>query len=1734
MKKTVFGLALSVLLVLLSGCSESILDSVGRETSARDDEATPNFNMTASDALRLTATHGLRRKITLSWNAVPDAYTYKIYSDETPYGEFSLLQKTLRAKIQQPIKVLQDDGTTKDDPTGKKEIVNNTEDTLMVEESTDIYYIVKAFDKEGNLMVQSASCHGTSLAKVTLTVDSSEESQVVTWFADNCTERTYKSLMMYEITCYEDAECTKVADLGAGQESVIVKKATDPDANTATFNNLLNGNKYHYKVTSYLSSAPESTEISEVMDAETSQAVTPSAVTDLSATKGLSTSWIKLSFKLPGLTNIKTKEGKFEAKPLYFIIERRSEGSREYTPIVQYLGVYKGSEEKDKTEAAKKGLKAGEYRFNCAVASTASEDLSQVVKMGATAEEDAANFEITRGNTTNNEMFKQFVSEFVPGATVTYIDTGATVADPDAKLRRDANYEYRVRSFTDQGEKYDKKASVVEGKSAQITGADSGFLIAASTLEVKGIPTFEKNADGTLSTTKISSWEVNIKSNYDDKGLSFSYALARRRTPFPTQDAPNPAAGEWELVTHTYDLATIQNYHDKDRDENGQEKFNFEGKDEETLKTTVFGNYAYKLLILGSTVTAEKATKAIENDTLTSDDENKVLYEVIKTASNVPIANSSEYIPTIKAFNAESGYRDKFVLYFDYKPGFTYFLRAEDSADAFTAEDTAVGNAIITSEGKLISWDKVGTNSEGRELTSDDYSNTWTLKTKDKDGKEISIVEGGPTDKGDSFLEGRKVLRYEVPAASGTKKSFKLTVRNGIDVSAVVTDVKTLGTPAPYQYSWYYDRIVVRWKMVQEANVGEGDIADNAAVSTGFVVKYQYKPADSATDEVKNTWVTSNLAIKKISGKGEDMVFECVIDKPAGYNDYTKAGLAINVCVTAKSKIVDVKNDTATTAIMRVVGPALMATQVEVPTITGNVQTMGLSWLPVEGPEDMSYGVYRARYSDLDATTLATENGDDGGEAKHTYNFQKSNSPSAVPCEDAATSLASGRVTFTDTSVASIATADKDNAYKKEQYNIVLGRPYAYIAVPLIGYKGMTGTFEEPKFAVKDNAIEVTVGGDNTGKVTYTNVTPLVNATLGFGLKVTASKLTSDRQITVKWTRPYWAALSAKDPKTLSNERKTVLAKLAANPYYNKPAVYFRRTHGRAEDRHWNSSGDSLTNTVASWTKAYSINNGSDAELQAATYAQDFFVTYGQQNTLTSNGACPIDNAAAYTEYLAKFIDTTPGLNYPKVGGVPLTEPANKGYTKAVYFNPVPGPSAPAGYDVDTRFYSEYISLGWDYEDRVLGPTLFKLYMMNYNIDGAWHEVCQAERSSTAVMVGESRVLGLQKKVVADAPHLEDVTKEFAFSVAKDGVTYNGVWLTPSAILAQARYEDKDNHLLAGRTKDGFGNTSNVRGGGLLKVLRDARHFYKLEATFEGKDEPEVYGLNTDNVTPMRYTYRNITDEELAKATLLTLAYWTKDVNGSHTTGTSGMGTGESADYASIDAKYFETGSVAWSQNMASKLRLKINNAVCKWESTAIPAGKQVISSIALSHTSDELSGRKTAGTWWYISSNQDCDGGGKPNYDNNKLLQIGTTPYGNFPDSIKASYTSNVGVAIDGSNDEIQMHVQVTHGETLTLNYAFVTDWELTGWGIFGATKHIKSTWINLTEGNTTTKIDCAKYTKDKNDDEWRHHNGIISTYFAPWFPGSIGERGWSGNNSDWGKACGWWPVEGDTPPSL
>lgn len=296
----------------------------------------------------------------------------------------------------------------------------------------------------------------------------------------------------------------------------------------------------------------------------------------------------------------------------------------------------------------------------------------------------------------------------------------------------------------------------------------------------------------------------------------------------------------------------------------------------------------------------------------------------------------------------------------------------------------------------------------------------------------------------------------------------------------------------------------------------------------------------------------------------------------------------------------------------------------------------------------------------------------------------------------------------------------------------------------------------------------------------------------------------------------------------------------------------------------------------------------------------------------------------------------------------------------------------------DRYYYSERFSLNqYSKEEKKQGFDKAEIFMLNTNKKDGWKKIAELNPSNFSI-----------KETLSNAEYDLNIEKPTNFDLI----------LTPATI------------------KNGGTNTK-----GLLQVLRDAKHYYMLKAsrTFtdsEGKTKTLETSVGSDGSI---YAYRQITDEELVKSTMLVIAdAFNITSEGNTTQGAEGSFWWSSSYNAAI-----------WNE-----LKMKINSYIHSWNQlpnnsltiTQLPAFIKILAP-------NESNATMGVRNLWKSKIDFLCTSGEK-SFNSSKLIPL-TIENTNIPLS---SYSGTVNFAVFGSNadekkNNSQFSVTVEHNGSQT-----------------------------------------------------------------------------------------------------
>lgn len=290
-----------------------------------DAPSIPNEKTTAGGTLSaptgLKASQGLKRKISLSWNAVDGAKRYYIYKASNPNEEFVQVGET--AEITYEIKV--SPGTT------------------------DYYRVVAAKSDGTRSPISAMSEAGASLALPVFSgADVDESTITVYWDMENASY--YKEKLRFEV---------KQEDTATGMTTSRLVSGNDPYS--CDFENLESDSKYVYSIDAYLTDAPDEKENSGKTTVATMALRRPQPP-KFTASEGEYKDKVRLSITLPPKVQVSINSdlgGIIETDyPVYFEVSRKR-GEKGAYEVIEKALYYDGSTGNEGATSGYDGYVAG-------------------------------------------------------------------------------------------------------------------------------------------------------------------------------------------------------------------------------------------------------------------------------------------------------------------------------------------------------------------------------------------------------------------------------------------------------------------------------------------------------------------------------------------------------------------------------------------------------------------------------------------------------------------------------------------------------------------------------------------------------------------------------------------------------------------------------------------------------------------------------------------------------------------------------------------------------------------------------------------------------------------------------------------------------------------------------------------------------------------------------------------------------------------------------------------------------------------------------------------------------------------------------------------------------------------------------------------------------------------------------------------------------------------------------
>ncbi len=295
-----------------------------------------------------------------------------------------------------------------------------------------------------------------------------------------------------------------------------------------------------------------------------------------------------------------------------------------------------------------------------------------------------------------------------------------------------------------------------------------------------------------------------------------------------------------------------------------------------------------------------------------------------------------------------------------------------------------------------------------------------------------------------------------------------------------------------------------------------------------------------------------------------------------------------------------------------------------------------------------------------------------------------------------------------------------------------------------------------------------------------------------------------------------------------------------------------------------------------------------------------------------------------YPPSLDKYLKSTLETRYQYKDDDVEKEPANKGYLLNVNFNAeYYGTPDGDNYKVDKNYYTEKVSWErWNFNEAKIGPEKFEIYAFNPELTIGWTKIAE----------------------IASSEVFKDSTDEILDTDIRKYQTT--VLLTPN----------------------GYNNKTKTNTTGLLKVLRNAKHYYKIVFP-QSENTPEMTLGDAKDI----YAYRQITDEELVKSVSLIMADAFNSTSENTTT------------YGSKGNLWWSGQYVSWSVPVRYALKYKISDYLHSWKK--LPAlDKSVEAYFVLSDSTDEDRGKAADQKPSFFCYKENKD------FDKSKLIPITVT----------------------------------------------------------------------------------------------------------------------------------------------
>lgn len=461
---------------LFLSCQNDLISEPNMSQIMGSKSATSSSTLLAP--IGITASHGRKRNVNLSWKAVTGAVSYNIYKADTLSSEPKQIDET-------------SDNSTSITlyPNGKSDSGSGI----------SCYFLIRSVGPSGTLSDYSSRVYGSTLGIPIITdVEQGEDgtSSTVTWWMPNCTEDTYKNNVLYEVFCFNNETATE-------KDLVFQSAPISADKNNKyTITGLTGNTTYYYQVKAYLktsySESVTDEEESEIVTKDTAHKQIPNAAENFTATKGISKDSIILSWNLPEFVDFYVNGG-YTSHPIYFTLERKliSESDKKYEKIASYIGSIIPNGTTDFTLSTAQS--SGKYYFDCSDTSKKTDN-------------------ITISASTDDSEINYDYPNYLSGYYITF---------EDSSVNNTEQYSYKITSYVD-----DANGRLISSDSSITTSG--GWLVAPIS-----ISTTAKYNDDTSDSTKYSEVDISFTASFDERELTntYAYILEENRTPF--EDSTN-------------------------------------------------------------------------------------------------------------------------------------------------------------------------------------------------------------------------------------------------------------------------------------------------------------------------------------------------------------------------------------------------------------------------------------------------------------------------------------------------------------------------------------------------------------------------------------------------------------------------------------------------------------------------------------------------------------------------------------------------------------------------------------------------------------------------------------------------------------------------------------------------------------------------------------------------------------------------------------------------------------------------------------------------------------------------------------------------------------------------------------------------------------------------------------------------------------------------------------------